>query len=136
MIAIFFRFNFFYCRKSSFYHCTWQVWWLYVFLGFPVRCVLSISLSLISKSKCSFIALIHSSSVFSCFFSGIPCSSKQLHLECYIKGLMIYIYRKYYCHLRNLNLVSVLENTVNSLKLLIVIADIIFVSIGTHWQLR
>ena len=51
------------------------------FLGFPMRCVLSISLSLITKFKCSFIALIHRSAVFSCFFSGIPCSSKQLCLE-------------------------------------------------------
>ena len=51
------------------------------FLGFPMPCVLSITLSLIAKSKCSFITLIHSSSVFSCFFSRIACGSKQSHLE-------------------------------------------------------
>ena len=47
------------------------------FLGFPIRYVLSISLSLISKCTCSFTALIHALLVFSCFFSG-----KQLRLEC------------------------------------------------------
>ena len=38
------------------------------FLGFLVRCVLSISLPLIAKSKYLLFASIHSSSVLSCFF--------------------------------------------------------------------
>ena len=51
------------------------------FLGFSVWCVLSISLPLIVKSKYLLFASIHSSSVLSCFFSGVLCSSKQLRLE-------------------------------------------------------
>ena len=51
------------------------------FLGFSVRCVLSISLPLIAKSKYLLFASIHSLSVLSCFFSGVLCSSKQLRLE-------------------------------------------------------
>ena len=74
VIAIFFPFNFFLFSKIfflSFYLTSLMIIGLgfsSVFLGFPIRCVLSISQSLIPKSKCSFIALIHSSSVSSRFF--------------------------------------------------------------------
>ena len=87
MIAIFFAFNFFLLPKIFFislYLTSLIIIGLCfspAFLGLPMRCVLQISLPLIAKCKCSFIALIHSSSVFSCFFSGIPWSSKQLHLN-------------------------------------------------------
>ena len=50
------------------------------FVGFHMRCFLSISLSSISKSKYSFIVLIHISLVFS-GISGISGSSTQFHLE-------------------------------------------------------
>ena len=85
MIAIFFSFNFFLLSKIFFlllYLASLMIIGLDFspFLEFLMQCVLSISLSLKAKSKCSFIALIHSSSVF-CYFSGIPCSSKQLCLE-------------------------------------------------------
>ena len=52
-----------------------------VSLGFPVRCVRSISPSVIDNSRCSLIVARHKSSVFSFLFSKIiPFNNKQLHL--------------------------------------------------------
>ena len=85
VIAIFFPFNFFLLSKiffPSLYLTSLMIIGLgfsLAFLVFSIRCVLSISLSLISKFKCSFIALMHSLSVFSCFFSGIS-SHQKCHL--------------------------------------------------------
>ena len=48
-------------------------------LGFPIVCVRTI-ISVISKSRCSFVVVRHRSSVFSFLFSGMPCINKQLRL--------------------------------------------------------
>ena len=52
-----------------------------VFLGFPIRCILSMSGNVISKSNFSFRVLIITSSVVSSFSSSIPCTRRQFHLE-------------------------------------------------------
>ena len=52
-----------------------------VFLGSPIRCILSMSGNVISKSNFSFRVLIITSSVVSSFSSAIPCTRRQFHLE-------------------------------------------------------
>ena len=87
LMEIFFPFNFFLLSKIfllSLYLPSLMIINLSfspAFFLFPMQCVLSISQSLIAKSKCSFIALMHSLSVFSCLFSRITCSRNQLCLE-------------------------------------------------------
>ena len=56
-----------------------------VFLCSPIRCVLSMSHNVISRSSFSFRVLIITSSVISSFFSAIPCTRRQFLLEycCY-----------------------------------------------------
>ena len=87
LMEIFFPFNFFLLSKIfllSLYLPSLMIIDLSfspAFFLFPMQCVLSISQSLIAKSKCSFIALMHSLSVFSCLFSRITCSRNQLCLE-------------------------------------------------------
>ena len=67
-----------------------------LFLGFPMQGVLSISLPLIAKSKCSFNAFISSSSVFFCFFSGKSRSSNSALNIAFVspqllRGLLLFV---------------------------------------------
>ena len=86
-MAIFFPFNFCFSLNSTSFLLYFTILviigpsYLPEFLGFPMRIFLTISLLIITKSICSWIVLIHSSLVFSCFFSGLPCSSKQLCID-------------------------------------------------------
>ena len=63
-------------------------------LDFSVRCVRSISASVIDNSRCSFIVAKHKSSVFSFLFSGIPYNNKQSRLEYCSYLLFINLTRK------------------------------------------
>ena len=71
LMEIFFPFNFFLLSQFLFLYLylpslvTIDLGFSPAFLFFPIQCALSLSQSLIAKSKCSFITLMHNLSVFS-----------------------------------------------------------------------